>query len=90
MNCANAPASCLPSDRNGCFFCPNAKLPELRHLRRYHPDLWARLLRLQALPYKPTEKFNRTMTLYDIEKILSTEAEQERTKSTWNLMASGN
>ena len=69
------------ANRNGCFFCPNAKLPELHHLRRYHPDLWTRLLRLQALPYKPTEKFNRTMTLYDIEKILSTENRQERTES---------
>ena len=69
------------ANRNGCFFCPNAKLPELHHLRRYHPDLWTRLLRLQALPYKPTEKFNRTMTLYDIEQILRTETRQERTES---------
>ena len=78
------------ADRNGCFFCPNAKLTELRHLRRYHPDLWARLLQLQALPNKPSEKFNRAMTLYDMEKILSTENKLERKKSTWKLTASGN
>ena len=68
------------ADRNGCFFCPNAKLPELRHLRRYHPDLWGRLLQIQALPNKPTERFNRTMTLYDIEQILRAESRQERTE----------
>ena len=68
------------ADRNGCFFCPNAKLPELRHLRRYHLDLWARLLQIQALPNKPTERFNRTMTLYDIEQILRAESRQERTE----------
>lgn len=78
------------SDRNGCFFCPNAKLPELRHLRRYHPDLWGRLLQIQALPNKPTERFNRTMTLYDIEKILNTESRRERKDSIWNLTAPGN
>ena len=61
-----------------------------RNGRRHHPDLWGRLLQIQALPYKPTEKFNRTMTLYDIEKILSTESRQERKDPTWNLTASGN
>ncbi len=35
------------SKRNGCFFCPNAKKPELRHLRDYHPELWDSLLRLE-------------------------------------------
>ena len=65
------------ANRNGCFFCPT----ELRHLRRHHPDLWGRLLQIQALPNKPTERFNRTMTLYDIEKRLSTETRQERTES---------
>ena len=47
--------------RNGCFFCPNAKEPELRHLYDYHPDLWQRMLWLQALPNKASELFNRTM-----------------------------
>lgn len=47
--------------RNGCFFCPNAKEPELRHLYDHHKDLWQRLLDLQALPNKVSELFNRTM-----------------------------
>lgn len=54
--------------RNGCFFCPNAKLTELRHLYDYHPDLWARLLALQALPNKATELFTRTQRFCDIDE----------------------
>ena len=42
------------TDRNGCWFCPNAKLPELRHLYDHHPDLWREMLALQALvSYNP-------------------------------------
>jgi 3'-phosphoadenosine 5'-phosphosulfate sulfotransferase (PAPS reductase)/FAD synthetase len=51
--------------RNGCFFCPNAKEPELRHLYDHHRDLWDRLLELQALPNKVSELFNRTMRFSD-------------------------
>lgn len=53
--------------RNGCFFCPNAKERELRHLYDYHPDLWNRLLSLQSLPEKATEKFNRESSFYEID-----------------------
>lgn len=55
------------SDRNGCFFCPNAKTQELRHLYEHHPDLWAKMLALQALPNKPTELFNRSRTFEEID-----------------------
>jgi hypothetical protein len=51
--------------RNGCFFCPNAKEPELRHLYDYHPELWQRMLELQAMPNKASELFNRTMRFAD-------------------------
>lgn len=53
------------TDRGGCWFCPNAKERELRHLYDYHPDLWQRMLELQALPNKCTELFNRTMRFSD-------------------------
>lgn len=56
------------SRRNGCFFCPNAKPTELRHLYDHHPELWAELLRLQALPNKATEKFNREERFCDIDE----------------------
>lgn len=55
------------TDRGGCFFCPNAKEQELRHLFQYHPYLWSKLLQVQALPNKPTERFNRTMTFAEID-----------------------
>lgn len=55
--------------RGGCFFCPNAKLPELRHLYLNHPNLWARLLECQAAPNKVTERFNRTDTITEIDAL---------------------
>lgn len=55
------------TDRGGCFFCPNAKEKELRHLYDHHKDLWNRMLELQALPNKCTELFNRTMRFSDID-----------------------
>lgn len=53
--------------RNGCFFCPNAKEQELRHLYDHHRDLWQRLLELQQVPNKCSELFNRTMRFSDID-----------------------
>ena len=53
--------------RNGCFFCPNARERELRHLYDHHPDLWERLLELQALPEKATERFTRELRFDEID-----------------------
>lgn len=53
--------------RNGCFFCPNAKERELRHLYDHHPDLWGRLLELQAFPEKATELFTRELRFDEID-----------------------
>jgi hypothetical protein len=55
---------------------PNAKLPELRHLYDHHPDLWARMLELQAIPGKATEKFNRTQRFSDIDAIFRQEDQE--------------
>lgn len=55
------------AERNGCFFCPNAKEKELRHLYDYHPDLWGRMLELQNAPNKCTELFNREFTFAQID-----------------------
>ena len=62
--------------RGGCFFCPNAKNEELRHLRDYHPDLWQRLLDLQKLPNKVTEKFNRQFRIDEIDLLFQNEDNQ--------------
>ena len=36
--------------RGGCWFCPNARDCELRHLRNDHNDLWNKLLELENIP----------------------------------------
>ena len=64
------------TDRGGCWFCPNAKRAELRHLYDCHPDLWARMLALQAIPGKTTEKFNRTQKFSDIDAMFRQEDEE--------------
>lgn len=38
------------TNRGGCWFCPNARKPELKNLRNNHPDLWQRLLDLEDEP----------------------------------------
>lgn len=53
--------------RNGCFFCPNAKQKEMRHLRDYHPDLWGQMLELERTPNAVKKNYNREMMLADIE-----------------------
>lgn len=57
------------TERGGCWFCPNAKEKELRHLYDHHKDLWSKMLELQAQPNKVTELFNRTMTFSQIDEI---------------------
>ena len=56
------------TDRGGCWFCPNARRAELRHLYDHHPALWDRMLALQALPGKVSEKFDRTRRFSDIDE----------------------
>lgn len=57
------------TDRGGCFFCPNAKEQELRHLYDYHKDLWGKMLQLQAIPNKASELFNRKLRFDEIDSI---------------------
>ena len=62
--------------RNGCFFCPNASMSELRHLRTYHRDLWNRLLECQKVPNKATELFNRNYRIDELDERLCVECAQ--------------
>lgn len=64
------------TDRGGCWFCPNAKKKELRHLYDHHPNLWARMLELQAIPGKVSEKFNRTQRFSDIDELFRKEDQE--------------
>lgn len=38
------------STRGGCWFCPNASIQELKHLRNNYKELWDELLRLEEIP----------------------------------------
>lgn len=62
--------------RNGCFFCPNARRRELRHLYDHHPDLWHRLMQCQAAPNKATERFNRDERFDEIDALFKFEDAQ--------------
>ena len=55
------------TQRNGCFFCPNAPLRELRHLYDHHPLLWNCLLECQKAPNKATELFNREYRIDELD-----------------------
>lgn len=56
------------TDRGGCWFCPNAKEKELRHLYDRHKELWNAMLDLQSMPNKATELFNRNEKFCDIDR----------------------
>lgn len=58
------------SSRGGCWFCPNARSCELKHLRNEHRDLWDTLLMLEEIPNLIGNKWN-TLTqtsIHDLEK----------------------
>lgn len=53
--------------RNGCFFCPNASMKELRHIYYNHPDLWFKLRELQETPNTSRRCFTKSKTILDLE-----------------------
>lgn len=57
------------TNRGGCFFCPNARDKELKHLRDYHPDLWRRMMEIDMMDgtIRPG-KFRVEEGLQDIER----------------------
>ena len=56
------------SKRGGCWFCPNARQKELRHLYNHHRDLWNKLLELEKIPNKIDYCWN-TLTKTSITQI---------------------
>lgn len=38
------------TNRGGCWFCPNMRYTQLKHLRTHHRDLWDKLLELENEP----------------------------------------
>lgn len=55
------------TDRNGCFFCPNASEKEVRYLYEHHKNLWIMLHQLQETPNTSRRCFTRNKTIFDYE-----------------------
>lgn len=55
------------TDRNGCFFCPNASVGELRYLYKNWYSLWIMLHELQETPNTSRRCFTRSKTIFDYE-----------------------
>lgn len=64
----------LNRERLGCWFCHNQRIGELKSLRKHHPDLWGRLLEMQA---DTTISFKPKATLFDLDRRFSEEEESE-------------
>ncbi len=61
------------AERNGCWFCPNAKKQQLLHIYLNHRDLWNRLLEMQDTPNLAYPYWARGKTLYDVQAELEKE-----------------
>lgn len=64
--------------RGGCWFCPNTRRAELKHLRDTHRELWDRLLELEEIPDLIGNKWN-TLTntsIHDWERRFAQEEKQ--------------
>ena len=68
------------SKRGGCWFCPNAKEKELRHLRKNHNHLWKNLLELEKDPEIIGDMWNilKKQKIQDWEEIFQMEDLQIR------------
>lgn len=64
--------------RGGCWFCPNSRPTELRHLRKYHPELWQKLLDLENEPnlIGPIWNILQNKSIHEIEELFHCEDAQ--------------
>lgn len=68
------------TERGGCWFCPNAKEKELRHLRKNHIEHWNTLLFLENDPETIGNMWNvlKKTRIHDWEEIFQMEDKQMR------------
>ena len=67
--------------RCSCWCCPFQRMDELRYLRRYHPELWQRLLEMDDRAQEqfgdtPLGRFKSNCTVRDLEARFAQEAYQ--------------
>lgn len=53
--------------RNGCWFCPNKPMKYYCHIRKNYPTLWEELQRLDRVPNKVSDYFNKRYTFEQLE-----------------------
>lgn len=58
------------SKRNGCWFCPNQRKCEIKHLYEKHPELFNKLVSMHSTPNKASEHWNRSQTIIQIQENL--------------------
>ncbi len=68
-----SPAYRCGRTRLGCWFCHNQRIAELRRLRKEHPELWKKLMELDAV--SPC-RFTQRATLHDFDNRFSEEDRQ--------------
>lgn len=73
--------------RNGCWFCPNKPISYYCHIRKHYPPLWEELRKLDRVPNKVSEYFNKRYRFSELEarmdledkKIAFNEAHKQQT-----------
>lgn len=66
------------SKRGGCWFCPNAKLPEHREIRNLFPEVWNEFISLEHEENIANEKWNiHGNMLSEIDETLYWEEQQQ-------------
>ena len=60
--------------RNGCWFCHNARIAELRDLWKNYPNLWAELRLIQSIS---KVSFKQDYTIFDLEERFAKEEAQK-------------
>ncbi len=66
------------SNRQGCWFCPNARERESVCIKQNFPHLWERLRDLSKTDNLVTNKFNRTETFEELDRRLEEKIEVEK------------
>ena len=62
-------------ERNGCWFCHNARIGEMRSLWKHHPELWTELHELQKISENP---FTNRASIFDLENRFEKEEQHEK------------
>ena len=55
-------------NRNGCWFCPNARIKDLAKFKLAHTDLWDELIRLSETPNLCSYGFKYGKTVQEIDE----------------------